>query len=154
MTVAEIFDRAGEAAFREMETAAVRESAAREPIVLALGGGALEASGTRDLLVSLPGCVVVFLEAPLETLIARCSREAGALVRPVLADRGRLADRYSARLPWYRKAHFTVATTGMEPKQVAEQIAQWLVSASRDGEPAAAEGSVRITERSQPGVPA
>jgi shikimate kinase len=130
MTVAEIFARAGEPAFREMEAFAIRESAVVDATVLALGGGALETAGTREFLASLPDCALIFLEAPLETLIRRCSGDAEAPVRPVLADRARLAERYDARLAWYRQAHLTVSTAGISPEQVAERIAQWVAAGS------------------------
>lgn len=122
MMIAEIFARRGESAFREMEVAAIRECIGEERTVLALGGGALENRETRDLLLSRPGCVVVFLEAPLETLIARCGGQAAGPVRPVLADRARLAERWRARLPLYREAHLIVATEGMTPAAVAESV--------------------------------
>src|SRR5579875_783796 len=72
MTVAEIFARNGEPAFREMEAAAIREGAA-EATVLALGGRALETAATRDFLAALPDSALIFLDAPLDTLIARCT---------------------------------------------------------------------------------
>lgn len=122
MPVAEIFDRRGEAAFREMEAAAVREAAAEERVVLALGGGALETAATRDFLGSLEGCRVVFLEAPFDILMVRCAEQAGGAVRPVLRDREGLAARWAARLPWYRQAHVTVPTGELRPEEVAERI--------------------------------
>ena len=131
MAVAEIFARDGEPAFRQMEAAAIRESAV-EATVLAMGGGALETVATREFLASLPNCALIFLDAPLDTLIARCSGHVQGPVRPVLADRQRLAQRYEARLPWYREAHLTVATTGISPEQVVQQIVQWMDSSAGD----------------------
>jgi len=124
MTIAEIFERRGEAAFREMEAAAIRETAPGDRLVLAVGGGALERAATRDLLANLPDALVVFLDAPLETLVARCADHAEGPVRPVLADGARLAERWKGRLPWYRQAHVTVETGGMTPEAVAECIAE------------------------------
>lgn len=121
-TIAEIFARRGENAFRELEAEAIREAAQQERLVLAVGGGALETPSTREFLASLANCRVVFLEAPLETMIARCTAHAEGPVRPVLADRARLAARWSARLPWYRQAHLTVATAELSPDAVAERI--------------------------------
>lgn len=158
MRVAEIFERSGESAFRKMEAAAIRESAARDQVVVALGGGALEAAETRELLVSVPGCLVVFLEAPLEVLLARCGGDAEGPVRPVLADRGRLGERWTARLPWYRQAHLTVATEGIRPDAVAERIAQFLGAEDASGGDGLkkAEGDAPVAGRipSQRGVPA
>lgn len=125
MTVAEIFARAGEPAFREMEAAAIRESAPGEATVLALGGGALETAATREFLASLPDCALIFLDAPLETLVERCGGDAEGPVRPILADRVRLAERYTTRLTWYRQAHLTIATAGISPEQVVERIVEW-----------------------------
>ena len=122
MTIAEIFGSRGEAAFREMEAGAIREAARGERMVIAVGGGALESAATRDFLANLAGCAVVFLEAPLETMIARCAAHMDGPVRPVLADRDRLAERWSRRLPWYREAHLTVDTGGLAPEGVTECI--------------------------------
>lgn len=127
MTVGEIFARRGEEAFRDLEAAAVRDAAGGERQVLALGGGALERAETREFLAGLSGCRVIFLEAPLETLLARCAEHAGGPVRPVLQDRERLAERWRARLPWYRAAHMTIATAGKTPQAVVECIVSRLV---------------------------
>lgn len=124
MTVASLFATQGEAAFRDREAAAIRELVAGSRRVIALGGGALERQETRDLLASLPDTLLVFLDAPLETLVSRCSRQSGAAVRPVLADRVRLQQRFSARLPWYRQAHLTVDTADASPAAVAERICE------------------------------
>jgi shikimate kinase len=126
MTVAEIFERHGEADFRRMETDAVRETAGREHVVLALGGGAQESPANRTFLASLPQVRVVFLEAPLETLAGRCAGQPDAPARPILRDRERLAARWQARQPLYREAHLTVATADRSPAEVANCIVQEL----------------------------
>jgi shikimate kinase len=126
MTVADIFAARGEAAFRELEAEVVRTACAQHQLVLALGGGAIESAATREFLTSLPDTLVIFLEAPLDTMIARCADNAGGPVRPVLADRARLSDRWSQRLPWYRQAHLTVETGDLSPNAVAESIMQRL----------------------------
>ncbi|MFP5228420.1 MAG: shikimate kinase [Acidobacteriota bacterium] len=123
-TVAEIFARHGESAFRDLEAAAVRVACRDQHLVLALGGGALERSDTRDFLASLPDTLIVFLEAPLETMMARCAAHADGPVRPVLADQARLNARWNQRLPWYRQAHLTVDTRDLEPDAVADRILQ------------------------------
>ena len=122
LTVATVFSQYGEPSFREMEASAIRDTATGDRLVLALGGGALEVPSTREFLQSLPACRIVFLEAPLDTLLARCAAHAAGPVRPVLQDRGRLAERWQARLPLYRQAHLTVPTAGLTPEAVAEQV--------------------------------
>ena len=126
MTIADIFETRGEAAFRELEADAVRTACAEQQLVLALGGGAIETAATRAFLVSLTDTLVVFLEAPLDTMIARCAENAGGPVRPVLADSARPSDRWSQRLPWYRQAHLTVETGELSPDAVTESIMQRL----------------------------
>ncbi|MGC2618834.1 MAG: shikimate kinase [Acidobacteriaceae bacterium] len=122
MTVAEIFERLGEPTFRQMEAEVVREAAGLKNSVLALGGGALDSDATREFLLSLEGCRVIFLEAPLDTLIGRCAEQANAPVRPVLRDRGGLAARWQARVPLYRQAHLTVATAERTPEAVVDCV--------------------------------
>ena len=125
-TNAEIFSTQGEAAFRSLEAATIRELAADGNVVLALGGGALEHDATRELLRSLPGRQVVFLDAPFETLVGRCAAQENAPVRPVLRDRERLVERWQKRLPLYRRADLTVATADLSPEAVAESIIEAL----------------------------
>jgi shikimate kinase len=129
MTVAGIFAARGETIFRDLEAEVIRKALAsdsEQPLVLALGGGALERSATRNLLASIPNSLVIFLEAPLETMLARCAADEGGPVRPVLADRARLTERWIQRLTWYRQAHLTLDTAAMTPERVVERILQAL----------------------------
>lgn len=122
MTIAEIFALDGEAAFREKEAAAIRETAAKERLVLALGGGALELTETREWLATLPTIRIIFLDAPFDTLVGRCTGQTNAPVRPVLRDRDRLADRWQARQPLYQQAHLRVETATRTPEAVVDCI--------------------------------
>ncbi|HEX3662245.1 MAG TPA: shikimate kinase [Acidobacteriaceae bacterium] len=130
-TVAAIFETQGESAFRDLEAATIRAGIAQDRLVLALGGGALERPETRDLLASLPDSLLIFLDAPLDVLVSRCADQPGGPIRPVLADRARLLDRWTARLPWYRQAHLTVNTEGCTPDQVTEFILRQIVDRCR-----------------------
>jgi shikimate kinase len=125
-SVAAIFAEEGEAVFRALEAEAIRDHARRERLVLALGGGALETESTREFLSCLNGAGVIFLDAPLAVLVARCLAQPQAAERPVLADREGLRRRFEARLPHYRDAHVTVSTSGMGPEQVADEILEAL----------------------------
>jgi shikimate kinase len=126
MTVAEIFAQQGEAAFRALEAEAIRNHSTRQNLVLALGGGAIETETTRELLATLDHACVLFLDAPLDTLIARCLAQPAAAERPVLADREGLLRRFNARLPYYRAAHLTVTTAGLSPQAVVTCILEAL----------------------------
>lgn len=121
-TVAQIFAEDGEQAFRAMEADAIRHHAQSEGLVLALGGGAIEHDLTREILHGLSETRIVFLDAPLELMVARCVAQPGAAVRPILADRERLLERFSSRLPQYRRAHLTIATANLTPTKVVESI--------------------------------
>jgi shikimate kinase len=133
-TVAEIFRDHGEAEFRRRERQAVEQLNNQEQIVLALGGGAVEDESTRSLLTHAPENCLVFLEAPLPELLARCTLE--GKVRPLLAAPESLFDRHNRRLPYYRTAHVTVATAGLAPQAVADRVLEhvsilWLVEVGK-----------------------
>ena len=63
-TIANLFTRNGEPAFRDREHATIRRLASGDSLVLALGGGAFERAETRDLLLASP--------APF-SFISRCN---------------------------------------------------------------------------------
>src|SRR5271168_3460147 len=119
-TVAEIFRELGEASFREYERQAVRQLSNEEGIVLALGGGTVEDESTRSLLLHSPENCVVFLQAPLPEMLARCMVE--GKVRPLVAAAESLEARHNRRLPYYQTAHVTVETTGLAPQKVAMRV--------------------------------
>jgi shikimate kinase len=120
ISIAEIFARDGEAAFRDREHATIARLAGTDGLVLALGGGAIEREATRDLLLTTPRTLLVHLDVALETTLARCSGT--EKTRPVLADRTNLAIRYERRLPLYRAAHVSIAVDALTPEQVADAI--------------------------------
>jgi len=140
MTVTQIFAQQGEAAFRALEVEAIREHTFRESLVLALGGGAIESEATREHLAGLNRTCVLFLDAPLDVLVARCLAQPAAAERPVLADREGLMRRFQARLPYYRDAHLTIETAGLTPQAVVSRALESIgkgcaFEAAREGVP-------------------
>jgi shikimate kinase len=121
-TIAEIFTRQGETTFRKLEAQIIDDLLTKEHLVLAVGGGAIETESTRSALLCAPETCVVFLEAPLEVMIARCEQQPGASVRPILRDRDRLQSRFESRLPHYRKAHLVVETASLTPSDTVQRI--------------------------------
>lgn len=121
-TIPEIFSTHGEGAFRRMEAEAIRELHCHREIVLALGGGALEAESTRNLLYGFADTCVVFLKASLEVMIGRCENQRNVALRPILQQRETLVDRFQSRLVHYEKANITIVTDGIDPEAVAEDI--------------------------------
>ncbi len=90
----ELFEREGEAAFRELEAAFVRDAGARpEPAVIAVGGGAVE---TRQLLEELDA-LVVLLDVDVETAWLRVQGSN----RPLARDEAEFRRRYELRHPLY-----------------------------------------------------
>ncbi|HWE86252.1 MAG TPA: shikimate kinase [Terracidiphilus sp.] len=120
MAIADFFARHGEAAFRERERETIARLVHEDGLVLALGGGAIEDAGTRELLLAGVGNLLVHLEVSLETARMRCGGTEHT--RPVLADEARLAARYTKRLPLYREAHSTVVVDELTPEQVADAV--------------------------------
>ncbi len=121
-TVPQIFAESGEAEFRRLESAALASLLGQHRLVLALGGGAPEVLGNRLLLEQTPKTAIVYLQAPLETLLERCERaaEAGETARPLL---GEAEVRLRRRHPVYdRLADHRVTTTEMDVEAVCEAV--------------------------------
>jgi shikimate kinase len=120
VTIAELFARHGEAAFRERERATIARLAAGDSLVLALGGGAIEHESTRALLLAAPGTLLVHLEVELATTLKRC--QGTEQTRPILADQANLAARYQRRLPLYRTAHVSILVDALTPDEAVDAI--------------------------------
>ncbi|WP_263352625.1 shikimate kinase [Acidicapsa acidisoli] len=132
-TIAQIFQNRGEPWFRQFEQETIRRLLASESLVLALGGGAIEDSHTRNLLLTGDGTRLVHLEATLETVLTRC--RGTEPLRPVLQDRDNLEDRYRRRLPLYRASHLTVAVDSLPPGAIVETILESIGSNQSIGQP-------------------
>ncbi len=119
MTVAEIFQRRGEPAFRACEANMVAALPAGADAVVALGGGTLlQPENLRAVQQRGP---LVWLECSLEDSLARC--ESGPQ-RPLLrAEEARML--LQQRLPGYQAAQLTVRST-RTPDALAGEIAAWI----------------------------
>lgn len=117
--VAEIFVDDGEAHFRDLERSTVAQALLDHTGVLALGGGAVLDEGTRALLADH---AVVFLQVGLSDAASRVGL---GVTRPLLLGnvRGRIKQLLDERTPIYSSvARYTVATDGLGPAEVAEQV--------------------------------
>ena len=129
--ISDIFLQDGEPAFRELEASVIANYVSQEQGVLALGGGAVQNSDTRELLKKHD---VVWLTAGLSQAVDRVGMNKN---RPLLLGnvRGQLADLMAKRVPLYEEvARHIVDTIDLTPDQVAEQIIQKISSASGSGE--------------------
>ena len=128
-SIPELFASHGEPRFRRLESSALANALARDLTVLALGGGTPELLTNRLLLEQTPGTLVIFLDAPFETLFDRCmlqsiaSLASAAQLRPVLASPAEAEARFRARTPIYRRlARLTFSTSALSPVETAEAL--------------------------------
>ena len=126
-TIAAIFREPGEAAFREMESSALRELLASDPNkprIVALGGGAFAQPGNVSR-ITQAGAQVIALDAPVAELLHRCRQQSG-IERPLLKDEGQFRALYRQRRDLYKAADFTVNTSQRTVAQVVEEIEDYL----------------------------
>src|SRR5438552_2605068 len=118
----EIFAAEGEAAFRAIETATLREllQESSPHRIVALGGGTFCEAANVELLRSARQ-MVVFLDAPVEELWRRCNRHGGS-VRPLRQDRTQFNTLCQQRRPHYANADFAVQSAGKSVADVAAEI--------------------------------
>jgi len=116
-----IFEKEGEAGFRQREAEIIADLTGRTGLVLATGGGAILDAGSRERLRSRGR--VVYLRTTVDQQMARTRHSAD---RPLLnnADpRGTLERLMAVRAPLYDEvAAFTVDTDGRKVKTVVDQI--------------------------------
>ncbi|MGH8774068.1 MAG: shikimate kinase [Jiangellaceae bacterium] len=117
--IGDIFLDDGEPAFRALERSAVAEAMTGHDGVLAVGGGAVIDTGTRDRLSAL---TVVFLDVGLADAAARIGLNRD---RPLLIgnQRGQLKRLLDERRPLYEAvATATVDTAGRKPAEVVDEV--------------------------------
>jgi shikimate kinase len=129
LRIPEIFERLGEPAFRQIEADQLRATLGRvfelkESIVLALGGGTYAQLGAPEFLraANVP---VVWLDSPVEVLLARCMTMTG---RPLFRDENSFRALYAQRLPSYQLAEHRVDSSGEPSRVVAEILSRGIVS--------------------------
>jgi len=125
--IAEIFERDGEAFFRDRETEVLARLLSGPPAVLSTGGGAFLARRNREL-ISEKG-VSVWLDADLDLLWNRVKHKT---TRPlILTDdpRATLAEIFAQRVPIYAKAMLHVkAAPGLSIDEMAARVIERLRS--------------------------
>jgi shikimate kinase len=105
-SIAEIFERDGEAFFRQRESEVIGRLLRGSPCVLSTGGGAFLAPANRQLIHEVG--VSVWLRADLDLLWQRVRHKS---TRPLLRTpnpRETLRGLYETRLPFYAQADLTV----------------------------------------------
>ena len=124
ITIPQFFERHGEPAFRQLEADQLRAALGRcveraESTVLALGGGTYAQQGAPEFLRNA-GVPVIWLDTPVELLLARCTTMTG---RPLFRDESSFRALYAQRLGSYQLADFRVDSSG-DPSTVVTEILQ------------------------------
>ena len=121
--IREIFSKDGEAAFRSMEKAALKEILAVSGQVVAVGGGAFIDRGNQKLMKAY--APVVYLEVRAETVLRRLE---GDDKRPLLhgKDRDVARNLLARRVLEYSRADYTVSTDESTPPEIAGRIIDFL----------------------------
>ncbi|MGA7595507.1 MAG: shikimate kinase [Gallionella sp.] len=112
VTVPHIFDVEGESGFRQRETAAIRELAGRENMVLATGGGAVLDVDNRAILKQ--SGIVIYLKAGAHDLWQRTRHDRN---RPLLQSENpfaKLVELFQQRDPLYRQVSDIVVQSGKQ----------------------------------------
>ena len=129
LSISEIFERLGEPEFRQIEADQLRAALGRvfenrESIVLALGGGTYAQTGAPEFLraANVP---VIWLDSPVEVLLARCMTMTG---RPLFRDENSFRALHAQRLPSYQQAEHRVDSSGEPARVVAEILSRGIVS--------------------------
>lgn len=127
MTIPEMFNKYGEAYFREKEHELACRLAARQNAVISTGGGTVKNKANIEALHK--SGVVVCLSANVDTILTRTSSRG---TRPVL-DKADDGDRRQAiekllneRKALYKQADFMVDTSELSPLLVVDEIIRFL----------------------------
>lgn len=124
MTVAEMFERYGEAHFRDGERRVIARLLDGVPKVVATGGGAFMQEDTRTLI--LEQAVAVWLDADIDILVDRVSRREG---RPLLKGRDArkvLTELAAVRNPVYAQAPIHVRSVAAPHETAVDHIMESL----------------------------
>jgi len=120
-TIAEIFDQRGEAAFREIESAVlrdrVRDIQTGRPQIVSLGGGALLSEENFEL-VSNNG-VTIWLDCEFSHIQRRI---AGQTHRPLARDPEQLRKLFEARRAGYARADYRVEVVDDDTRGAVARI--------------------------------
>lgn len=123
-SVPEIFANRGEAAFRELEAAALHRVSRRQRLVVGTGGG-LPVDGANRHLMRASGKIVC-LQAGLETCRDHLGRK-GMEGRPLWRDPAALAALYASRQAAYADCDLCLAVDGLSPEAALEALAARLL---------------------------
>jgi len=125
-SIPKLFEEHGESGFRDLERHVIEELATYHDLVIALGGGVvLRDDNVASLLLT---GVIVHLDVPAETLVARLT---GDTDRPLLAA-GALSERVAETLAARHDRYLEVADVQVDgardADEVVEEVLAWAMS--------------------------
>lgn len=126
MSVAELFERYGEAEFRSLEQRVIMRLLADGPRVVATGGGAFMNEQTRAAIAEAG--VSVWLKADLETLMARVGKKQNRPLLKVPDPRAVMERLMAERYPVYALADVHVGTRDDTRETIAGEVLAALAS--------------------------
>lgn len=124
ISIAEIFELAGETRFREMEFSTLETIVSATPQIIATGGGAFCQNRTSQLLRD--SCLVIWLKASPETLLARIGNTQSRPLLHTADPLGALAALLEQRTHFYEKAHIHVNTDGLTAQGAVRAVLEML----------------------------
>lgn len=119
-SIPEIFERHGEAAFRDGERRVILRLLDGGPHVLATGGGAFMDSRTREAIREK--ALSIWLRADLELLARRVQRRNDRPLLQVADPKAKLAELMAERYPVYAEADITVDSQDGPPEATVERV--------------------------------
>jgi shikimate kinase len=126
-TIATLFERDGEPAFRQLESETLCELVDAGPAVIATGGGVVLSAANRDLLRSRTRCV--YLSASAEFLWRRLRRDRKRPLLQVPDPLGRLREMSREREPLYRDAaRIVIAGEPLTSAQLVSAVIEHLAA--------------------------
>jgi shikimate kinase len=117
LSIPAIFERYGEAHFRELEAEVCTHLAASSETVISTGGGALLHEGTRRAFLS--HSLIICLSASLEVIVQRISDQGGRLL---FADIEQARLLYEQRASVYTSLPHQIGTGNQSPQEIAGEI--------------------------------
>lgn len=126
-TIAEIFERYGEANFRDGERRVIERILGGEPCVMATGGGSFMDERIRTLIKE--HALSIWLRADLDTLVKRTTKRRDD--RPLLKSgdpREILKNLIEQRYPIYGEADITIDVGDESPEKTSERVHKIILS--------------------------
>ena len=120
LTISEIFERFGEAYFREGERKVIARLLASGPMVLATGGGAFMSAATRDN-IGRHG-LSIWLKPGFDVLLARVRKKSNRPLLKTADPEGTLRRLVEERSPIYALADFTIESFDAAHDSVVDAI--------------------------------